>query len=317
MPHMPDPRNIRPRVLYLGMPNGLSRAALETLIASAVTIVAVLLPADEAIGAQTNKSIQQIYPDRLTSPLPMINPYVKRDLRHVAWENSIPVYEVRRIADPGILETLRHLDIDVACVSCFPKRIPGPILSHPPFGFLNLHPSLLPAYRGPTPLFWIFRNGDQADTGITVHYVDEELDAGDIVFQESISFPDGISGSEADEVCGRRGGQLLAKALESIATGDLTPVPQRGEGSYFQSPAARDFELNTSWPARRAFNFMRGTAEWGRPYPLNAGGRRFRLTHAENYTLEETLTHSVVQTGDVLRIRFSPGALIARGEQTV
>lgn len=293
------------------MRNELSRATFESLGAAGANIVATLLPTDGRFEANSSTSIQQIHPVESSSQLPILNPYVQRDIVHAAWERSVPVFEVRRISDPAIKATVEKLAIDIACVSCFPRRIPGSLLSNPSFGFLNLHPSLLPEYRGPAPLFWIFRNGDQANTGITVHYMDQAIDTGDILLQESISFPDGISGSDADRVCGKRGGLLLANAVDSIVTGGLTPRQQLGKGSYFQSPTADDFELDTSWPARRAYNFMRGTAEWGRPYTMNVGGYRLRLTYASGYKSDATLAQPVVREGDALRIQFSPGVLVA------
>lgn len=311
---MPEHVTGRPRVLFLGMRNELSKATFESFSAAGADIVAVLLAADGETEVESSQSIRQLYPEESSSQLRILTPYLQRDLRHAAWEQSIPVFEVRRIADAATTEMLQRLRFDVACVSCFPKRIPGPLLSFPSFGFLNLHPSLLPDYRGPAPLFWVFRNGDQANTGITVHHMDEGLDTGDILLQESISFPDGISGSEADRLCGQGGGFLLAKAVDSMATGSLRPRPQQGEGSYFPSPAISDFELCTSWSARRAYNFMRGTFEWGRPYPLDIGGRHLRLTQACSYAPEETLAHPVVHEGNTLRIQFSPGVLVARTE---
>jgi methionyl-tRNA formyltransferase len=294
------------------MRNELSRATFEALISSDVAVVAAFIPAVEVSKVQPGQSIQRIFPEKLTSQLPLLTPYLQKDLLHLAWENGVPVFAVGRIADPDIMKTLNRLRVEIACVSCFPMRIPGNLLSYPPAGFLNLHPSLLPAYRGPEPLFWIFRNGDQANSGITVHYMDEELDTGDIVYQEPITFPDGISGLDAETECGQRGGRLLAKAVGAIGAGAITRSPQPGGGSYFQSPTDNDFELNTSWSARRAYNFMRGTAEWGRQYHVVAGGQRLRLSGATGYRPEETLAQPVVETKSAFRIQFSPGVLTAR-----
>jgi hypothetical protein len=133
-----------------------------------VNIVGALIPANGPSVQESGQPIVQLYPEETSSQLPVLTPFLQRDLLHAAWERSIPVFQVRQIADRVILDTLRLLRPDVACVSCFPNRIPGRLLSFPRFGFLNLHPSLLPDYRGPAPLFWIFRNGDQGSMGITV-----------------------------------------------------------------------------------------------------------------------------------------------------
>jgi methionyl-tRNA formyltransferase len=305
----------RPRVLFLGMRNELSRATFESLSDTGVNIAGALIPANGPSVQESGQPIVQLYPEETSSQLPVLTPFLQRDLLHAAWERIIPVFQVRQIADRAVLDTLRLLRPDVACVSCFPNRIPGRLLSFPRFGFLNLHPSLLPDYRGPAPLFWIFRNGDQGSMGITVHRMDEAFDSGDILLQESISLADGISGWEADRLCGERGGLLLSRVLDSLVSGGLAPRPQGAKGSYFNYPSTDDFELQIDWTARRAFNFMRGTAEWGQPYPLESGGCRLALTHADSYMPRETLTRPVVREKNILLIQFSQGVLVARAEE--
>jgi methionyl-tRNA formyltransferase len=184
-------------------------------------------------------------------------------------------------------------------------------LAVPKHGFLNIHPSLLPAYRGPEPLFWIFRNGDQENTGVTLHWMDSGLDTGDILSQRPFMLPDGISGSEADQLLAAVGGEMLIEGLEQIATGQATRRPQPSGGSYQPQPTAEAFTVDNSWSARRAFNFMRGTAEWNHPYTLQLGSQTLVLTTAESFNPTQTLPQPVEEKDGRQLIQFNPGTLLA------
>src|SRR6266536_191528 len=113
-------------------------------------------------------------------------------------------------SNPGTIRVLTEYQPETICVACFSKRIPRDILDIPRLGCLNVHPSLLPANRGPEPLFWTFREGNQR-TGVTIHLMDEGMDTGPIVAQEALEIPDGISYTQLEAQCAELGGKLLAR----------------------------------------------------------------------------------------------------------
>ncbi|HMT21578.1 MAG TPA: formyltransferase family protein [Promineifilum sp.] len=195
-------------------------------------------------------------------------------------------------------------------VACYSRRIPTAALALPRHGILNLHPSLLPAYRGPTPVFWQLRDG--APTGVTVHYLGEELDAGDIAAQAECPLPDGINEGEGEGILMTAGLELLRGVLDDLARGIIRRRPQPPGGSYFGFPRESDFILPTTWSARRAFNFMRGTTGRGQLYPVELSGRVERLALADHYEPDLELDRPSVRHGRHILIRFSPGILYAR-----
>ncbi|MCI0393342.1 MAG: hypothetical protein L0332_20485 [Chloroflexi bacterium] len=294
------------RVLFLGMLRKFSLSPLLTLLAGGIKVVGVIVPASE-LAQQTKTVVERLRPPPVPSQLPM----AIQNVVELAWRAGRPVYAVQRLNDPAVLETVRALRPDVGCVACFPWRIPAALLAAPPLGFLNLHPSLLPAYRGPAPLFWIFRHGDQAAAGVTVHFMDEGLDSGDIAAQAPVTLPDGFSGAAADEVCAEAGGRLLAEVIEKLAAGALVRRPQPPGGSYYPWPTPADFTLSTEWPARRAFNFMRGTVEWGQPYRVTVAGEEIALASAVAFDPATTLPAPAVPLDDTIRLQFTPGVLEA------
>ena len=303
------------RVLYWGMEGPFSRAPLAALIAAGMPICGLIIPAAGGKGFPAGDSLRRIYPparEPAAYDLPIATPYVKPTTVHLAWAHDIPVFAVRRLSHPVLQTLLASLEPDIACVACFPRRIPPALLEIPAHGFLNVHPSLLPAYRGPAPLFWTFRNGD-TQTGVTVHFMDHELDTGDIARQAVMQLLDGVSGPEADARLGRLGAELLVATVAALAHGSQTRTPQPPGGSYYTYPTVADFCLDTGWPARRAYNFMCGTCEWGTPYAVDVGARQIMLDTAITYDPRATLNAPYTQDGDVVEIQFTPGTLTARG----
>ena len=295
------------RVVYVGMLGDFSYAPLAALLAAGIDIAGVLVPAAPVPAAAP---IAPLTPPQRSS-LPIANPYLARNILHIAWEHGIPTFAIGRPSAPETLAAVADLRPDVACVVCFPQRIPAALLGLPPLGFLNLHPSLLPAYRGPAPLFWAFRNGERA-TGVTVHFMDEGLDSGGIVAQAPVELPDGVSGAQADRMCSALGARLLVETVQSLQRGTLSRCRQPTGGAYYPWPAADDFTISTTWPARRVFNFMRGTAEWGQPYVVEAGGEPIVLRSALGYAADEILGTPYVRSPREISIQCTPGVVRAR-----
>jgi methionyl-tRNA formyltransferase len=278
---------------------------LRALLDAVVDVCGVLLAADRAGGPP----ITRIAPAR--SPLPIANPFLGRTIAQIAWEHDLPMFELRQPGAPETLALIAELQPDVACVACFSQRIPTPLLALPPLGFLNMHPALLPAHRGPAPLFWVFRGGEPT-AGVTIHFMNARLDSGDIAAQESFALPDGIAGVAAERQCNAIGGRLMLAVLQGLRDGTLSRRPQPPGGSYQPWPTRDDWQLETSWTARRAFNFMRGTAEWGQPYIVRAGDQQIALATAIAYDPHELLKEAFVRLGDEIWIQFAAGVLRAR-----
>ncbi len=138
------------------------------------------------------------------------------------------------------------------------------LLAIPPAGAFNLHGSLLPFYRGRAPVNWVLVNGEK-ETGVTLHRMTAEPDAGDILVQEavSIAFED-TARSLYGKLC-RQAAHLLDGVLPKIREGTATATPQdRGAGSYFGKRTPQDGRIDWRWPALRIYNLIRAVTD---PYP--------------------------------------------------
>jgi methionyl-tRNA formyltransferase len=200
---------------------------------------------------------------------------------------------------------------DLIVTACFPRRLPAAVREQARMSCLNLHPSLLPAYRGPAPLFWQLRAG-VSNGGVTIHKLNDELDTGDIVAADSLTLPPQMSAAELNRLLVEAGSRLLVRTLRHHDWRAFPGTPQNcARASYFSWPAPDDFNIPRCWPAERAFRFMCGTLDWGHPYAVSADGVRLVLDRALSYDPQARLSQAWTRRAETVQIGFNPGVLRA------
>jgi methionyl-tRNA formyltransferase len=282
-----ESRSPSPRVVFFGMQGQFSASVLMKLLESDLDVCAVVLPAMPIPGRKP-PVIQRREPSRaMRSMLPVAHTMQPVPLTQIAWMRHIPVWEVDRLAHPDTLATLAAYQPDVICVACFSRLIPRALINLPRAGCLNVHPSLLPANRGPVPLFWTFREGCDT-TGVTIHFMEERMDHGDILAQEVIALHDGMSYDELEALCALRGGSLLASTVWALYEGRARSYPQdETQSSYHSFPEDADFVVQPgTWHARHVYNFIRGVKSWDRPVTILLGDKRFVVREAISYHVD-------------------------------
>jgi methionyl-tRNA formyltransferase len=143
-------------------------------------------------------------------------------------------------------DLLRSFAPDLVLCTGFPWRIPAAALAVPALGWMNGHPSLLPEYRGPTPMAWAVRNGE-AEIGLTYHRMDEDFDTGAILAQGSVPLDEEDTLLTLNDKFAPLAAQLLPAALERVARGEVGDVQ---EGGSYQSLFDDDYvAIDTSQPA--------------------------------------------------------------------
>ena len=144
---------------------------------------------------------------------------------------------------------------DFIFVACFPEKLPAVTLNWPQQKSINLHPSLLPKYRGPDPLFWQLRH-NETQTGITLHELTDTLDAGPILHQQHIAFPPGAARAELNALLAEQGALAFVRLL---ASNHLVGHKQNAAAaSYFPLPTQNDYRIDPHWSAEHRNNFIRG-----------------------------------------------------------
>ena len=161
-------------------------------------------------------------------------------IRRVAQHYNIPIYTPQSINDESFLAQLRELEPDVVVSSAAPQIFRKGILSLPKYGCINVHSALLPKYRGMLPSFWVLANGE-TETGVTVHYMDEKLDNGEILAQQRVSIaPDETQHSLLMKTK-TLGAELVLEVLDQIENGTVSPQPNNAEeATYFSFPTPED-----------------------------------------------------------------------------
>jgi methionyl-tRNA formyltransferase len=185
-----------------------------------------------------------------------------RSCAELAEQHVIPVH-----IDEGV-ETVRTTiaALKPAVIYSFSYRhlIPEKVLALAPLGAFNLHPSLLPAYRGRAPVNWVLVNGER-ETGVTLHHMVARADAGDIVGQRAIAIDDVDNALTLYRKLVPLGVDLITEMHPKIVAGT---APHRkmdlSKGSYFGRRRPDDGRIDWRWPARRIFNLVRAVTH---PYP--------------------------------------------------
>jgi methionyl-tRNA formyltransferase len=205
----------------------------------------------------------------------------------------------RRSAIAPLLESVRP---DLVVCTGFPWKIPAAALAVPPLGWLNGHPSLLPRHRGPVPVAWAIRDGDE-EVGLSVHRMDAELDTGAVLAQRRFPIGDYV---EPDEFYGRMGPLLLEalrEALGKVAAGEAGTVQEGGE---YQSYFGDDDERWLDW-SRPAVELHRIVWAWRYTVP------RGEAPHGALATLDgetvRVLASSLVEVDGAPRVDCGDGPL--------
>lgn len=302
------------RVVFFGMSGVLSARPLAALLTDTrIDVRAAALPALAPHGTQV-PPVRTLPPVALPArSLRLLTP-VEPGLRQLAAAHGIPALEIADVAHPETLAALAAFAPDVIAVSCFPRRLPPALLRLPRLGALNVHPSLLPDNRGPDPLFWTFWRGD-AETGVSIHLMDEGLDTGSLLAQERVAIPEGVSEAWLERALAEIGGRLLAESVLALARGTARPVPQgERQATRFGFPLAEDYEIRPEWPARRAYVFAAGVIGRGVPVIIALPDARVQVIEPLSYEPESTLGEPWRREGDVLRLQCAPGVFVARVE---
>lgn len=208
------------------------------------------------------------------------------DVKLCAEQYGIPVFQPEKVREEAAVERLRRENADIFVVAAFGQLLPKTILEMPRFGCINIHGSLLPAYRGAAPVQWAVLDG-QKEAGDTIMQMNEGLDTGDILMQESISLSaDETAGSLYDKLSSM-GGPLLLKALDAIEAGTVTPVPQGDSGTHYAKMLRKEMG-NIDWTksAEEIGRLVRGLNPWPSAY-THWNGKMLKIWMAETVTQEE------------------------------
>lgn len=183
-------------------------------------------------------------------------------VKEFAMTQNIPVFQPVTLKDAAVIEQIRALDPTLIVVAAYGRILPETVLQIPPMGCINVHSSLLPKYRGAAPINWAVICGEQ-ETGVTIMYMAKELDAGDIIAQQSTPIdPEETVETLHDRLAGI-GGQLLVNTVKQMEQGTAKRVPQDPALVTYAPMLSRALSpIDWRKSAHEIHNQVRGLTPW-------------------------------------------------------
>ncbi len=218
---------------------------------------------------------------------------------------DVPVLQPESLRDEIFHAQLQALEPDLFAVVAF-LILPRSVLAIPKLGSVNIHPSLLPKYRGAAPIQWAIINGE-TETGVTIFFLSPRVDAGDILVQQKVEIGSNETAGELYERLKMKGAELLIRAIDGIAEGPVIPVPQTDEGvSRAPKLKREDGEIDWSKSAGDIRNLIRGT----NPFPGAFTLWRDKLLKVHRATVDTGMG----EAGTVIEADGKRGLIVGTGE---
>jgi len=241
------------RVVFFGSPDFAVPTLAALVEAPAITVVGVVTQPDRPRGRG-----QKVTPG---------------PVKRYADSHGLPVLQPARLADPGVREALAALGADLGIVAAYGKILPAWLLAQPAGGLLNVHASLLPAYRGAAPVHRAIMDGART-TGVTIMRVVLELDAGPMLDRVTVPIDDAITSEALEAVLARAGAALLAQVLDRLRRGPVAEVDQdSAHATYAPKITRSDAAMDWRRPAQALHDQIRGLHPWPHASFTSAGRR--------------------------------------------
>ncbi|MBH0161037.1 MULTISPECIES: methionyl-tRNA formyltransferase [Fictibacillus] len=274
------------KVLFMGTPD-FSVPVLRQLVEDGYNVVGVVTQPDKPVGRK--KEIKQ-------------TPVKEEALKH-----GISVYQPIKLRED--YEDIIALQPDLIVTAAYGQILPKAILETPQHGCINVHASLLPKYRGGAPIHKSIMDGN-AKTGITIMYMVEKLDAGDILTQVEVEIEENDHVGSMHDKLSAAGAKLLSETIPQLVEGKLTPVPQVAEEVTFAWNITRDQEkIDWTLSGEEIYNHIRGLHPWPVAYTY-LNGQPLKVWWGEK---KETSTDG--EPGTVIGVH-EKGLQVATGNKT-
>src|SRR6266496_6360608 len=274
------------RIVFIGT-GEIGVPALRALLKSEHHVVAVVTQPDKPAGRA-----------QLIEPTPM---------KKTVTTANVPVLQPPRIKDPQAIEEIRALTPDVIVVMAYGQILPRDVLEIPKIASLNLHASLLPRWRGAAPIQAAIAAGDR-ETGITVMYIDEGLDTGDILLQRTIDILTADTGGSLHDRLAKIAPEALLESLELLAKESAPRIPQDNTLATYASKLKReDGKIDWTNPADAIERKIRAFDPWPGAF-MKFDGRNLKVFSAAILALRGT-PGEILQSEKELVIAAGEGAL--------
>ena len=231
-------------------------------------------------------------------------------VKECALAHGIPVFQPERIRRPENVERLREFPADLFVVAAFGQILPAEILEMPRYGCINVHASLLPRYRGASPIQRVLLDGEK-ETGITVMQMNEGVDTGDILYRKKIAIDPRETFATLHDKLMVLGGEALTEALALLEKGELTATPQNSAlSTYAPLIKKEDGELDLEKDVQVLDRQIRAMNPWPGAF-THLKGKLLKIYEADPVPAAE-LSEEAAGYGPGSVIRAEKGAFVIR-----
>ncbi len=225
----------------------------------------------------------------------------------VAADRDIPAWLCGNASTPQVQNLIKKEKVDLLVVAFFNQLLKPEVFSIPRLGAINFHPSLLPAYRGPAPLFWTFKDGLE-HTGLTIHQIAAGEDDGAVIARLPVDVPVGTAGEELVDTLADVAAASVAAAIADVANGRKGDPQDPEAASRAPRPKEADLLVDPGLSARRVFHFVRGVGRWN-PLWCSATGMRLRVLDADSWDDTTRVPGEHALVGDTLHLGCADGVV--------
>jgi methionyl-tRNA formyltransferase len=231
------------------------------------------------------------------------------DIKEKALENDLEVMQSKNVNQKEFLDKLAEIEPDFIVVVAFGQKLSPELLEIPKYGCINLHASLLPEYRGSSPIHKAIIDGKKV-TGNTTMYMDEGWDDGDIIYQQEIEIAEDDTVGVLHDKLAKAGAELLIKTLKDIEAGQAPRIKQDDSKATFAYKIDKSLgEIDWEQSAQEIHNLIRGVNPWPGAYSF-LKGKRLKLWESSVSKLENT----DFEPGTIVKANIKDGILVQTGD---
>lgn len=280
------------KVIFMGTPD-FSTGVLESIIAAGHEVTAVVTQPDKPKGRGHEMQFTPV--------------------KEVALKHGLEVLQPKKIRDPEVVETLRKIPADICVVVAFGQIIPKEILEMKKYGCINVHASLLPAYRGAAPIQWAVVDGLK-ETGVTIMQMDTGLDTGDMLSKTVVPLDEKETGGSLFDKLSVAGAKLCVETMARMENGEVVPEKQGETTTAYAKMITKDLgKIDFSKSAVEIERLIRGFNPWPSAY-TRLGGKTLKIWAADvlDEEYEGAFGEIIRVSKDEIFVKTGKGTLVIR-----
>lgn len=243
------------KIIFFGTPE-FAVVILKSLIDHEYNIVAVFTQPDKKVGRKQEIAYSSV--------------------KKIALENNIKIFQPENLRESGLDEEIKNINSDLFVVAAYGKILPKDILDIPMFGAVNIHTSLLPKYRGASPVQCAILAGEK-ETGITLMKMNEKMDEGEILLQEKIEISKNETAEALTEKLAQLGAKMIVEFVPEWIQGKIKSIPQDQNMATYCKPVRReDGKIDWNSAAEEIFRAWRSFQPWPGIFSMLAVKKQFK-----------------------------------------